>query len=88
MDIQNIKILLIEDDADDVFLLGKYLQKVNAVHFHLESAASLAEGIKRLDLGGVDVVLLDLKLPDSAGMEKNYHAGGDFRGIRRTCRQG
>ena len=75
MDIQNIKILLIEDDADDVFLLGKSLQKVNAVHFHLESAATLADGIARLDEGGIDVVLLDLKLPDSTGMDS-------FRGVR------
>ncbi len=75
MDIQNIKILLVEDDADDVLLLGRSLQKVNAVHFHLESVPSLADGIKCLDQGGIDVVLLDLTLHDSTGMDS-------FRGIR------
>ena len=35
----------------------------------LESAGTLAEGFERLRAGGVDLVLLDLTLPDSSGFD-------------------
>jgi sigma-B regulation protein RsbU (phosphoserine phosphatase) len=73
MEIKNIKILLVEDNSDDVFFLRMVLQKVTGTHFQLEPVKSLAAGISRLEQGGIDVVLLDLTLPDSAGME-TFHA--------------
>src|SRR5262245_13666235 len=36
--------------------------------FQLESAYRLALGLKRLETPGIDIILLDLSLPDSQGL--------------------
>jgi len=69
MDIKKIKILLVEDNPDDAFLLHAALEKVTGTHFEIDSARDLAAGVARLDQGDIDVILLDLNLPDSAGMD-------------------
>ncbi len=63
-----IKILLIEDDAGDADFIREILVKGNRRAFELEWVARLAEGLERLRQGGIDVVLLDLSLPDSHGL--------------------
>jgi sigma-B regulation protein RsbU (phosphoserine phosphatase) len=73
MEIKTIKILLIEDNPDDVLFLRMALQKVTSTHFQLESADSLAAGLTRLEAGNIDVILLDLTLPDSTGLD-TFHA--------------
>ena len=37
--------------------------------FDLECAHRLSQGLERLGQGGIDVVLLDLGLPDSQGLD-------------------
>jgi sigma-B regulation protein RsbU (phosphoserine phosphatase) len=73
MEIKTIKILLIEDNLDDVFSLRMVLQRGAGMHFDLQSVQNLAEGLSRLAVGDIDAVLLDLSLPDSDGME-TFHA--------------
>ncbi|HUD48972.1 MAG TPA: SpoIIE family protein phosphatase [Candidatus Baltobacteraceae bacterium] len=68
MEIKTISILLIEDNPDDVFFLRMMLQKVAGVHFELHPVTDLASGLTRLAQGNIDVILLDLSLPDSSGM--------------------
>lgn len=74
MEQKRIKVLLFEDNQDDVFLLRKMLQKASTVQFELEVAETLAEGLQRVKAGGIDVVLLDLSLPDSRGLDTFYKA--------------
>ena len=62
-------ILLIEDNPGDARLLQEYLAEPSFVDFQLTHAASLKEGIERLAAGGIDLVLLDLTLPDCTGLE-------------------
>ncbi|MBI1312419.1 response regulator [bacterium] len=62
-------VLMIEDSAVDAVVIRGMLSKVQATRFNVESVKTLADGISRLDRGGVDVVLLDLTLPDSQGLE-------------------
>lgn len=69
MEIRTIRVLLIEDNLDDVTFLRRTLQRVSGTHFQLEPVRSLAEGFAQLKAGGIDVVLLDLSLPDSSGLE-------------------
>src|SRR5665213_4081009 len=69
MEIKTIKILLVEDNPDDVFYLRMVLHKVTGTHFELESTNDLASSAQRLAAGDIDVVLLDLTLPDSSGLE-------------------
>jgi signal transduction histidine kinase len=64
-----IKILLVEDNPGDALLLRESLLEARGVSFTVEVVARLATGLARLREGGIDVVLLDLGLPDSQGSE-------------------
>src|SRR5512135_2007287 len=61
-----ISILLIDSDPADVGLAQEVFGALPE-EYRLETAADLAGGLERLDAGGNDIVLLDLKLPDSRG---------------------
>ncbi len=65
---QNIKVLLVEDNPGDARLIREMLATAGE-NFQLEWADRLSDGLERLDRGGVDVVLLDLGLPDSQGLD-------------------
>ncbi len=65
---EQIHILLIEDNPGDARRIELSLQQATGVHFSLEMAERLSAGCERLAQGGVDVVLLDLSLPDSQGL--------------------
>src|SRR5258708_1851315 len=68
---RNIQVLLIEDDPEDTMLLMNTMAKSGwpTLKFTLLCADDLKSGLKILEEGGVEVVLLDLMLPDSQGME-------------------
>ncbi|MFQ5740232.1 MAG: putative bifunctional diguanylate cyclase/phosphodiesterase [Acidobacteriota bacterium] len=60
-----IRILLIEDNPDDVLLIRRFLERPSPDTFSIEHADRLAKGLARLNQGEIDLVLLDLSLPDS-----------------------
>lgn len=64
-----INVLLIEDNLDDVVLVRETLKDAAPREFSLESATRLEEGLARLAEGDFDIVLLDLTLPDSYGID-------------------
>jgi PAS domain S-box-containing protein len=64
-----IGILLIEDNPGDARLIQVMLAEPGRADYHLENADRLSQGLERLLEGGIDVVLLDLGLPDSQGLE-------------------
>ena len=64
-----VAVLLIEDDPDDELLVRESLTETKGGKFIVEWAESLEKGLERLQEGGIDVVLLDLSLPDSSGTE-------------------
>ncbi len=61
--------MLIEDDPGDADLIEEILSEVKGVSIDLEFADRLQIGLDRLAKGGIDVVLLDLSLPDSHGFD-------------------
>ena len=63
-----IQVLLVEDNPADARLVKERLSEAAGVVFRLERVDRLATGADRLLKGGVDVVLLDLGLPDSQGL--------------------
>jgi PAS domain S-box-containing protein len=69
MNMQLINVLLIEDNPGDVRLIRELLVKTDQTSFHLECVTRLSEGLARLSRDGIDVVLLDLSLPDSRGFQ-------------------
>ena len=64
-----VKVLLIEDSSGDARLLRELLAGTTAPAFALEHHDLLATGLDRLARGDIGVVLLDLSLPDSLGLE-------------------
>ncbi len=46
MDTKTIKVLLIEDNPDDVFFLRMVLRKIDGTNFQLEPAEDLAKGLQ------------------------------------------
>ena len=65
------RILLIEDNPDDVVLIREFLNQAQKMpgSFELETAPELEGGLRQLEEGNFDVVLLDLSLPDGRGYE-------------------
>jgi PAS domain S-box-containing protein/putative nucleotidyltransferase with HDIG domain len=69
MDPQQYQILLIEDNPGDAGLIAAYLEEAKGAVFRLKVAERLGSGMKRLEDGWTDLVLLDLHLPDSTGFD-------------------
>jgi len=61
-------VLLIEDDPADARLIQDALADLPDSTFHVEWVCCLADAIERLQSAPVDVILLDLTLPDSQGI--------------------
>jgi serine phosphatase RsbU (regulator of sigma subunit) len=68
-DLPSIKVLLIEDNPLDVRLIGMMLRDSAPGFIQLEQVDRLGAGLGRLARGGIDLVLVDLSLPDSHGLE-------------------
>ncbi len=66
---ETIRVLLIEDNDAEAFLLQEMLLGVSSAQpFDLVRAKRLEAGVRCLTEDGFDVLLLDLLLPDSAGL--------------------
>jgi len=68
---QNIfaKILLIEDDMNDAFLLKRLLQKAQFITVEIDQAETLQQAIHYLQNQSYDLILLDLFLPETQGLD-------------------
>jgi PAS domain S-box-containing protein len=67
--VQPITVLLVEDNPGDARLILELLGEVQAQAFDLERVDRLDDALARLAHAAVDVVLLDLGLPDSQGID-------------------
>jgi PAS domain S-box-containing protein len=68
-EVEAVRILLIEDSPSDRRFFTAILCRVSQTAFSVTEATSLAAGLERLAVGATDLVLLDLGLPDSWGLE-------------------
>ena len=64
-----LQVLLVEDNAGDARLLREMFSKERAGTFELTHLLRMSEAVVHLAKGGVDVVLLDLGLPDGHGLD-------------------
>lgn len=69
MDGKVIKVLLIEDNLADIVLIKEMLKESLNTTFKLYDVHYLDEGLKYLEENEIDVLLLDLNLPDSQGLD-------------------
>ncbi len=66
---EQIRVLLIEDNPADARFIKELLAKEEKITFDLAWEENLSTGLKRVSGGGIDVILLDLMLPDSRGFD-------------------
>ena len=64
-----MRALLIEDNPDDMVLIREMLERAEGAPFHVEWTQRFGSGLERVLKGGIEVVLLDLSLPDRQGLE-------------------
>ena len=80
MSYERINALLIEDNAADARLMREMLRDAGEGSFELTCADRLSTGLECLSGRRMDVVLLDLNLPDSRGLQTLEHVHARARG--------
>lgn len=63
------RILLIEDSLGDAAILKEYLSENKKEDYVVHQTIKLSSGIEKLKSNNYDLLLLDLRLPDSSGLE-------------------
>ncbi|MDA3942895.1 MAG: hybrid sensor histidine kinase/response regulator [Bacteroidetes bacterium] len=78
--IKHLNILLVEDNPGDAMLIEELLLESNQFDFNITHAETLKAGLYMVEKDEYDIILLDLGLPDSQGLEaletmlkKAYH---------------
>jgi two-component system, NarL family, sensor histidine kinase UhpB len=66
---ENFNILIVEDNPADLFLIERMLSSSRLRINHMYSVQRISEAISLLKQHNINLVLLDLSLPDSFGME-------------------
>jgi len=66
---ERIKVLLIEDNVGDARLIQLMLRDAASDLFETEAVDRLSAGLERLATERIGIILLDLSLPDSNGLE-------------------
>ena len=66
---KNIKILLIEDNPGDAYLIEEMLEEFADFFYELKHVETLNEALSILKEQPFDVILTDLSLPDSDGVD-------------------
>jgi PAS domain S-box-containing protein len=69
METKPIKVLLVEDSAADARLLRELLKEVPTIEFELTTVSRLGDALRLVPSQPFDVILTDLSLPDSNGLE-------------------
>ena len=64
-----LKLLLVDDNPTDVLMVREALAESTTAQFELAHVERLSVAVQRLRKEDVDVVLLDLSLPDSQGLD-------------------
>ncbi len=66
---KQIDVFLVEDNPGDAFLIAEMLSDISAFKCNLKTVDRLSKAVAFLSKNQVDVVLLDLGLPDSVGLD-------------------
>lgn len=88
MEKKQIRVLMIEDSLGDARLISEMLRESRDESIKLEHAVRLSKGLERLSQEGIDLVLLDLGLPDSIGLDTLSKVREAFPDIPVICLTG
>ncbi len=64
-----LQVLIVEDNDADAFIITEMVARARGLSAEVERVGRLDAALARLADGGIDLVLLDLSLPDSRGFE-------------------
>jgi PAS domain S-box-containing protein len=70
--IKRLRVLVVEDNPADMELVREYMSDSGFISFQIDSVSRLSEAIARLEGESFDLLLIDLGLPDSRGLETFY----------------
>jgi PAS domain S-box-containing protein/putative nucleotidyltransferase with HDIG domain len=68
----NIKVLIVEDNEEHANLFGMYLERSQTHKFSVKKIRRLSAAIEELTHAHYDLILLDLTLPESQGLDTFY----------------
>jgi len=71
-------LLLVEDNPADSDLIKEYLEEDQDLKYSVIETQTLTEALELLGRKNIDVVLLDLSLPDSSGLDTVRNLLSDF----------
>lgn len=77
---ERVRVLLVEDNPGDADLVREYIAAAR-MSVDLDHAERLTDAVTRLGGGAVDVVLLDLSLPDATGLEALHRVRAAAPGV-------
>lgn len=75
------RVLVIEDSVVDYKVVEGHLKRAKGVDFQITRAERLGDGLEHLSRESVDIVLLDLMLPDSQGLETVRSVRAEASGV-------
>ncbi len=75
-----MELLLVEDNRADAHIIKRLLQRAVVQQFHVRHVERLERALAELRDDDLDVILLDLGLPDSNGLETLHRARAVSRG--------
>ena len=76
-----LQVLLVEDNAGDARLLREMFSKEKPDSFELTHLLRMSEAVVHLAKGGVDIILLDMGLPDGHGLDTVRRAHAAAPGV-------
>ncbi len=76
-----MRILLVEDNPDDADLVRALLLESDGQAVEVEHVVRVSEALERLHAGDIQLVLLDLGLPDADGMDAVERLAGDTQDV-------
>jgi signal transduction histidine kinase len=76
-----LQVLLVEDNSGDARLLREMFSKESTGSFELTHVLRLSDALRLLAKGGIDIVLLDMGLPDGHGLDTVRRAHAIAPGI-------
>jgi len=76
-----MNILLVEDNPDDADLVRALLLESEGQAVEVEHVVRVSDALERLHAGGIQLILLDLGLPDADGMDAIERLAGDTQDV-------
>ena len=64
-----LSLLIVEDNPADILIIREYLSENQSVSCRFAEASTLFSALDLLDHSTFDIILLDLSLPDSSGLD-------------------